>query len=203
MKKTKKNKVRKVGFFESGRKSIHEAIDYIKESKNYIYFGIGSFIVFLVLGFIFSQELSFLDKYIEKIFIEADKREGFDLMMYIFMNNLSVAFYNVVFGVVFSIFPFLNSVANGGVMGYVFSKVYEIAGVYEFWRIIPHGIFELPAIFIAFGLGIKNGLFLFSKKPFVELKRRLFNSFKVLVYILLPLLFTASIIETLLITLSK
>ena len=39
-----------------------------------------------------------------------------------------------------------------------------IEGILVLWRLLPHGIFELPAIFISLGLGLKLGTSLISAK---------------------------------------
>ena len=66
-------------------------------------------------------------------------------------------------------------------------------------KLLPHGIFELPAIFIALGIGLKLGTFPFQKEPEKSLKRFLGNSIRVFLLIVLPLLLIAGIIEGLLI----
>jgi stage II sporulation protein M len=187
----------KENFFS--KKSIEQSLDYIKESRNYIYFAIVAFFLFASITFIFPNNFKFLDQFLEQILLKAEQKEGFGLLMFIFINNLSVAFYNIFLGFLLGIFPLINSVVNGGVLGYVFARVYENVGFFHLWRILPHGIFELPAIFIAIGLGVKNALFFVSKNE-GEFKRRFFASFKAFIFIILPLLFVAAIIETLLIT---
>jgi stage II sporulation protein M len=89
---------------------------------------------------------------------------------------------------------------NGAVLGYVFSRVYVLYGASDFWRILPHGIFELPAIFIALGLGVKLGFFIFSGNIKQEFLRRFYYSFLVFLFVVVPLLIIAAIIEGLLIT---
>ena len=79
-----------------------------------------------------------------------------------------------------------------------FNDKVEKAGFFEMWRLLPHGIFELPAVFISLGLGIRLGTTLFNrnvKNIDKEIFRRLRNSFKVFIFIVLPLLVVAAIIE--------
>jgi stage II sporulation protein M len=88
------------------------------------------------------------------------------------------------------------------VVGYVYSKAASVGGYGIIWQLLPHGIFELPAIFISLGLGVKLGMFVFEKdkkKAFIE---RLRKSFFVFLTIVLPLLVIAAIIEGLLISLT-
>ena len=76
-------------------------------------------------------------------------------------------------------------------------------GGLSLWKILPHGIFELPAVFIALGIGIKLGMFIFQKKKLESLKNYSINSLRVFLLIILPLLVIAGIIEGTLIFLLK
>jgi len=69
--------------------------------------------------------------------------------------------------------------------------------------IFPHGVFELPAVFISLGLGVRFGTFMFSKNALSELKHRFIGSIKVFFFVIMPLLVLAAIIEGVLITFFK
>src|SRR3989344_5449655 len=149
--------------YERCKSYIEESFDYIKKSKNYIYFSIGVFLFFCFIGFFFAENFTFLDTYLKEILSKSQNLDGISLILYIFKNNVGVSFLSIILGIFLGIFPLFNSLSNGLVLGYVFAKVYSISGVSEFWRILPHGIFELPAIFISLGLGVRMGVFVFSK----------------------------------------
>jgi stage II sporulation protein M len=97
----------------------------------------------------------------------------------------------------------MNVISNGIILGYVMKGVWIDSGISNFWRIFPHGIFELPAVFISLALGLKLGMFVFSKNPGREFLSRLKNSFIIFVVVVLPLLLVAAIIEGILIFLYK
>ena len=63
------------------------------------------------------------------------------------------------------------------------------------WRIFPHGIFELPAVFISLGLGLKLGTFIFQRNKLKAFAEFFWNSLRVFLFIVLPLLIIAAIIE--------
>ena len=96
---------------------------------------------------------------------------------------------------IFGIFPFFIAIYNGYVLGYVLKLVVGKIGFLEIWKLFPHGIFELPAVFISLGLGIKLGASLFAKNSDKEFLRRLKNSARVFFFIVLPLLVIAAVIE--------
>ena len=89
----------------------------------------------------------------------------------------------------------LFAILNGYLVGFVASMAVGSGGVIVLWRILPHGIFELPAVFISLGLGLKFGTFIFQKKILESFRRFLWNSLRVFLLIVLPLLIIAAIIE--------
>ena len=111
-----------------------------------------------------------------------------------------MAFSSIVFGILLGLIPIFYSITNGVILGYVFSKIYNLSGFSEFWRILPHGIFELPAIIISMALGLKLGLFFYSSNTWKEFKQRVMGSFRTFIFVVIPLLVIAALIEGLLIT---
>jgi len=185
------------------RNGFLDSLTYLKESKKCIYFAILLFILTILIGFFFAPNFVYLDKSIEQLIKKTLNYEGFDLVAFIFQNNLLVAFISLFTGIIFTLPTLAFLISNGVLIGYVINKVSAVAGFLVIWRLIPHGIFELPAILISFGLGIKLGLFIFSKKPFSTLRDRLYSSIKVFIFIVIPLLVLAALIEGLLITFFK
>ena len=181
------------------RRLFYDSLDYLKGSNNYIAAIILIFLSSIFIGFAFHSSFSFLDEILRKLI---DNVRGLNLqetILFIFSNNTRSAFLGLFLGFILGIFPIIASVSNGIVLGYVLRGVWINSGISDFWKILPHGIFELPAIFIALGLGIKLGMFVFSKEKKRELWLRLKYSLVIFVFIILPLLIMAAIIEGLLI----
>ncbi|MBS3090975.1 stage II sporulation protein M [Candidatus Pacearchaeota archaeon] len=176
---------------------------YIKDSRNYIYFTIITFVFFALIGFFNAKDFSYLDKLLAEIVQNTKNLQGMDLISFIFQNNLNMAFVSLFLGIILGIFPLISIMSNGVIIGYVISKVSSIAGFSEIWRLFPHGIFELPAIFISLGLGIRLGAFIFKKNRMQTLIERAYKSLLVFFLIIIPLLIIAAVIEGLLITLLK
>lgn len=176
-----------------------ESLSYIRESQNFIYFGIILFFLSSAIAFFLPGHFSFIDKLLAQIAGQIDGLGVYELMIFIFKNNFLSAVFAVVFGVFLGIFPIFNSLFNGALLGYMFSRVIAEHGFFVLWRILPHGIFELPAIFIAIGVGIRLGLFVFAVDKKKEFLYRFDNALKVLVTVVLPLLIVAAIIESFLI----
>ena len=178
-----------------------EAIAYLKESSNYIYITITIFIISAIMGFFYRSELTFLNKIIAEIILKIQGLNSIEMVFFILQNNLQSSFLAVILGIAFGIFPIINSISNGAVIGYVLGLAYDIAGFSEWWRLLPHGIFELPAIFISISLGMKLGFSIFLPKKLraKEFKRRFYNAMNTFLMIVIPLLIIAAIIEGLLI----
>ena len=68
------------------------------------------------------------------------------------------------FGVLLGIFPLMSVIANGYLLGFVVAASVRSQGILILWRLFPHGIFEIPALFLSLGLGLKMGTFIFQKK---------------------------------------
>lgn len=183
-------------------KQIEDSKKYLFESRKYIYFSVLLFFLSSLISFMLPASFSFLDELIREIFLSIEGMGGIELTFFIMQNNIQSAFFGLVLGIFLGIPSIINLLLNGLVIGYVMSLAVGAQGFLVFWRLIPHGIFELPAIFISLALGIKLGTTLFSKHP-GEFKRRLYNSLNVFLVIVLPLLFVAAIIEGVLIALGS
>jgi len=143
-----------------------EALSYLKESQKYIYAAIIIFVLGGIFGFIFWEHLTFLNKIIAEIILKTQNFTGPELIFFILQNNLLSSLLSILLGLFFGIFPIFNAIANGTILGYVSALVSESQGLPVLWRLLPHGIFELPAIFISIALGIKLGFTLLI--PYVK-----------------------------------
>ena len=178
---------------------------YIKESKNFIYISIAIFLFSALIGFFITPPDFIIEKIFEFIRELLAKTEGMtagELIIFIFLNNLQSTFLTLIFGILLGILPIIASISNGYLLGFVSSLTLEEASFFELWRLFPHGIFELPAVFISLGLGLKLGTFIFKKDKLGSLRKYLFNSMRVFICIVIPLLIIAAIIEGVLISLS-
>jgi len=85
------------------------------------------------------------------------------LTFYIMSNNIKTAFIGMLSGIFFTITSVVIVIFNGFVLGFVAQRAVtspvNSEGIFVLWRLFPHGIFEIPAILISIGLGIKLGLY--------------------------------------------
>lgn len=180
------------------------------QNLNYIYIAIFLFLLFFILALAFQIPPS-LDQQIklllQKLVLRTENLDTFQLISYIFVNNLGVAIMAIVFGLFFCLAPILIAASNGYVLGYLtkllVSKLGLFHGISSLWRILPHGVFELPAIFIGLALGIKFGVIFIkslNENSFKNFIKFLIEVFKIILYVIIPLLVIAAFIEGFLIS---
>ena len=187
---------------EGELKKYKELWKFIKDSRIFIFTILGLFLISCFAGFFYPE--IYADALMKVIKELLEKTEGMNfsqLLAFILYNNLKTSLLGLLLGILFGIFPMIVGVINGYLLGFVFNNVYMANGLKEFWRILPHGIFELPAFFLSLGLGLRLGYVLFFKSK--EFKHNFKMCLQIFVYIILPLLLVAGLIETSLIFLLK
>ena len=179
------------------------ALKSLGQIKSYVLFSFVLFFVFSILGYIFPQpfEKQVLDL-IKQLLEQTKGLNGFELIFFIISNNIKSAFFGLLFGVLFAIIPLGILIVNGYVLGFVANKAVKLESIFVLWKLLPHGIFEIPAIMISIGVGIRLGLFLFlyhgnnKRKEFWKWFK---NALRIFIFIVVPLLVIAGIIEGILI----
>lgn len=84
----------------------------------------------------------------------------------IMTNNIQVAILAFAGGVTFGLLTVYVLIYNGILIGALFGLFWHSNKTYEFWAyIVPHGMIELTAIFIAGGAGLLMGYKLFAPGP--------------------------------------
>lgn len=113
----------------------------------------------------------------------------FALIAAIFLRNGSAAALAIFGGTLFGLIPLAAILFNGVLLG---SVVRLFPG--EAWKLIPHGIFELPAMMVSWGLGLWTGQALMGRS-LPRLRERLRTGFRIYLRMVLPLLALAAVIE--------
>ncbi len=184
-----------------------------------------SFIVFFVFVFLgvwycasYPAEADLFFEEIQEEFSFLTRMSFSGTFLFIFLNNTLKVFLGMLLGIVFGIIPFLFLAINGFVIGLVAAYVYPSFGTFGLIvSLLPHGIFELSALFIGSGYGFYLGLttyIVFKNSDlkissfYKDLRRLKFpkiiktslqEAFDSFILIVLPLLLVAAIIETVLI----
>ena len=178
---------------------------YLKESRNFVLFALCLFFFSTLFGLLVPVFLSdTIRKIMEDIVSRTDGMNFLQLAFFILQNNITASLLGLVTGAIFGVMPLVYLFFNGYVLGVVMGKAIPLVGVGVFSRILPHGIFEIPAVAISLGLGIRLGTSIFFKKKGKKGKKRvvkgflynLQNSAKTFFLVVLPLLIIAALIES-------
>ncbi len=173
-----------------------ESFGFIKESKRKIFICISVFIFMILIGFLISPPAEIESQILEQIKQMALRFEGlniFQTIWEIFSNNVYVSFLSIILGIFLGVIPMVISISNGYIIGFVMKKVSDQEGLYILWQLLPHGIFEIPAVMISVGMGLVMGGLMFRDNE--TRKTMLKNMFLSFVLIVVPLLIIAAIIE--------
>jgi len=203
--------------------SIRRFWEALKVEKSYLLFSVILFLSSCLYGVLFWDQVQQVLKdagimeQLLKITKKIAKEPTFtNIFSTIFFNNLFVTITAIISGVVFGIYPILIVVNNGMLLSAMVMGSASITKVHPLvlfvTTVLPHGIFELPAILIGAAFGIHLGmavlrLFIsfFTRKVenVVEEWRGIRNRFVVIVMGIAVFLLCAAIIETGLILLMR
>jgi stage II sporulation protein M len=174
--------------------------DFLKRSKRHILFSVVAFLLFAIIGFVFP--IFFREEIIELLTQLAEKiagMGGFELTSFIFLNNIQASFFAVILGVLAGLYPLFTLITNAYLIGFVVNGAVMEGGISVLWRLLPHGIFELPAIIISISLGLKIGLNIFKRPMWKSMKEDIAESMRCFLFVILPLLIIAAVIEGILV----
>ncbi len=180
--------------------------DICKEIKLSRFHILSIVLIFFISGFIgyfFAGSFSFIDSILKSMVDQVKNLNGPELFGFILSNNARSALVGMFLGLIAGVVPVFNSLFNGLIVGYVIRKVAIAEGISQAWKILPHGIFELPAVFIALGIGLRLGASIFTKEGRKDITKGLYRAVLVYLFVVLPLLIIAAFIESLLISLYK
>jgi stage II sporulation protein M len=122
-----------------------------------------------------------------------------ETVILIFLNNAKASLIALVTGIFFGVVPLWLAVLNGYLLGFVSRIVSSESSFIELWRILPHGIFELPAVLLSIAMGLRIGMEILNKKTRKNFFYNLTLSLKVFFILIIPMLVIAAIIEGILI----
>lgn len=172
----------------------------LKESLFLIEVCMLAYAIGIVPGYVFfEQSTNILNPTLENIKNEFGVKESaFQLAVAIFSNNMRSSLLILLSGTLLFI-PLLTLMFNGFLMGFVLRLILEQGRTISFFILgfLPHGIFELPAVFISAAIGIRIGLaYLFPRSNrAVEVSQSIRNAGFIYLSVVLPLLLLAAFIE--------
>lgn len=138
----------------------------LKQNKSFVWIAAGLMVGSSVIGFVMHDEVQPIVKEMLKQLQDVVENIAADhtftnIFWTIFLNNTKAAFIMLASGLLFGLYPAIALLSNGFMLGFIISDAalrYGESPLRLFvTQIMPHGMFELPAIIIAGGFGIKFG----------------------------------------------
>ncbi|MCK4476557.1 MAG: stage II sporulation protein M, partial [Methanophagales archaeon] len=148
--------------------------EYIYSLRFYILFVSILFIGSIILGYVgffggtFSRPMGRLQQLSEVVedFTVHPVGLFFLAFVLILLNNALTCFLNIVLGPLLAIAPLASAVFNGGLIGCLAQK----EGLIIFVGILPHGIFEIPALLLSAAIGLRMGREILKNRMMRDLK---------------------------------
>jgi len=162
--KRSSKRVRRVGKIDNDSfiyKNFLIALNDLKKIK--VYFWVSFWLFFAIAFFGFLFPVFFVEevlKIVEELIKLTEGLSVFGMIRFIMANNIQSAFLGMALGVFLGVPSLVVIVTNGYILGIVGRLTVDEAGIFVLWRLLPHGIFEIPAILIAIALGLKLGILL-------------------------------------------
>ena len=177
------------------KKQYIEAFEALREAGKLILVALLLFLGGIIIGLTHpswaEMDLAFLKEIARQLY----GKSTYAIIGTLFLRNSLAAALSVVLGPLLGIVPVLGALVNGLLVGLTFTYVSEADKIKTLLQLLPHGLFELPAMFMAWGLGIWQGIWVFQKsvKPSFRVRRR--KALRILVLIIIPLILIAAVIE--------
>lgn len=128
---------------------------------------------------------------------------GGKLFFTLLLHNVMATIFVLISGIIVGIIPTFAIGANGFVLGVVFRQTAGVEGYSKAaLKVLPHGVFELPALLIAASYGLWLGVTVIRRmrgKESTLLRSHIEHAFRRYFAVVFPLLIVAAAIETALI----
>ena len=179
---------RKINLWVDSRDSIYEA-RYCLLIAAILYCG-----AYLV-SWPYPKNFSFLDEALKVLVAQFSNKSAISFIVRLFIHNLIASYLTMCVVVLFGFLPATIAVFNGFILGFVIASAPGVSTLKLFSLLVPHGIFEWPAMMIAWGIGIWRGFGHRFSKTNKTYKERWLEANKVFITVVIPLLVIAAIIE--------
>jgi stage II sporulation protein M len=130
---------------------------------------------------------------------------GGKLFFTILLHNMMATILVLISGVLVGVIPTFAIGANGFLLGVVYSQAAEMTGYWKAaLKVLPHGVFELPALLIAASYGLWLGVAVVQRMRGKEsnlIRSHIEHAFRRYFAVVFPLLIVAAGVETALIVL--
>ncbi len=174
---------------------LSQAVMTIKAARMWILAAFFIYCAAAVVAWSHSEHFDFLEVQFGSLVEQFEGLGAWEFILRIFIHNLIASYLAMCFVVFFGSIPLALAVFNGLMLGWFIDWMDHFSSLDLLIMLGPHGVFELPAMFIAFGVGMWRGVGfrLGQEHPgWLERLKRVHCVFAVFV---VPLLFVAAVLE--------
>jgi uncharacterized membrane protein SpoIIM required for sporulation len=172
-----------------------EALKTISKARTFIFIALILYFFAAVAGWVYGDSLNFLEDQIRELARQFAGKSALVFIAKVFARNLIATYIVMCLFPLFGLVPCCATVFNGLLVGWLAIRFSGVGGPNFFLSLIPHGIFEWPAMMIGWGVGIWRGFgYRFAKEESSYFKRWVMAN-EVYFTVIVPLLIVAAIIE--------
>lgn len=182
---------------------MQKDLEYLYSLRKYLLLITEIFFFFVIIGFAVSLKNPETSAYLIDLFKETfswiTKLDPFERMLAIFKNNALNSLFAMVAGIGFGLVPLALIAVNGLFLGMVVEAFSTERGIlFVLAAVLPHGIIELPMVFLSASIGLRLGheMYRFLKGERTNLKQEFKQGLWFYIVRILPLLFVAAVIES-------
>ena len=172
-----------------------QALDTVKAARNFIFLAVLIYFAAAIAGWMYPGDLVFLRQQFEELVQRFEGLGPFAFVARIFVHNLIASYLAMCFVVLFGIIPMTLAAFNGLMVGWFAGWMEDLNWMQLTVLLVPHGIFEWPAMFIAFGVGMWRGLGNFFSPVNLSWGQRWKKANIAYFIFVVPLLLVAAVIE--------
>ncbi len=176
---------------------LWEALETVIDAKYCILVASLVYCAAVAIGWRYAGFFSWLQTPIVEFTAQFSDLEALGFIIKIFSNNAVAVYITMCLVSIFGLLPLLSATLNGVVVGWVIAQASVSLNIGDVnpLALVPHGIFEWPAMMMGWGVGIWKGLgyrWAPIREGYGARFKRVNKSFFVLV---IPLLIAAAIVE--------
>ena len=172
-----------------------ESIKTISQARYCILFALVLYVLSAVAGWISGDNFQFLEDQARELTKQFADKSAPVFITKVFVRNLLATYLVMCLVSIYGVFTSISAIFNGLLLGWIALKFSGVSRTEFFLTLIPHGVFEWPAMMIGWGIGIWRGFgYRFSTEQSSYFKRWV-KANKVFFSVIVPLLIIAAIIE--------
>ena len=167
----------------------------LKEARFSIFSAALIYIGAIFVGWLYSERFLFLEDQVRELTKGFVDKTAVVFIVKIFFRNLMASYTVACIISLWGIVPIFAAGANGLLLGWIISYAAQAPPAKLAMLLVPHGVFEWPAMFIAWGIGLWKGMGFRFQSVELSFGERFKKVNVVYFTVVLPLLIVAAIIE--------